>query len=138
MSIRIKIFGVLSLILALACGLASYGICAISTTGSLVVQLYDGPLMGINHARAALAALNEARLIVQQGESVGAAGETAAKFEKLVKNIFEDLAVVRDRVQTANVRPVQDKAEGKVRDWSDAALKILNPAPGGLTDLPAP
>jgi methyl-accepting chemotaxis protein len=137
MSIRIKIFGVLSLILALACGLASYGIRAISTTGSLVVQLYDGPLMGINHARAALAALNEARLIVQQGESVGAAGETAAKFEKLVKNIFEDLAVVRDRVQTANVRPVQDKAEGKVRDWSDAALKILKPAPGGLTELPA-
>jgi methyl-accepting chemotaxis protein len=137
MSIRIKIFGVLSLILALACGLASYGIRAISTTGSLVVQLYDGPLMGINHARAALAALNEARLIVQQGESVGAAGETAAKFEKLVKNIFEDLAVVRDRVRTANVRPVQDKAEGKVRDWSDAALKILKPAPGGLTELPA-
>jgi methyl-accepting chemotaxis protein len=137
MSIRIKIFGVLSLILALACGLAFYGVRSINTTGGLVVRLYDGPLMGINHARAAHAALNEARLIVQQGESVGPSGEAAAKFEKLVKGIFEDLAVVRDRVQTANVRPVQDKAERNVRDWSDAALKILKPAPGGLTELPA-
>jgi methyl-accepting chemotaxis protein len=137
MSIRIKLFGVLSLILALACGLAFYGIRAISTTGSLVVQLYDGPLMGINHARAAHAALNEARLIVQQGESVGASPEAAAKFEKLVKGIFEDLAVVRDRVQAANVRPAQEKAESRIRDWSNAVLKIFKPAPGGLTELPA-
>ena len=136
MSIRIKIFGVLSLILALACGLASYGIRSISTAGSLVVQLYDGPLMGINHARAAHAALNEARLIVQQGESVEASGDAAAKFEKLVKNISEDLAVVRDRIQAANVRPVQERAESKVRDWSNAALKILKLTPGGLTELP--
>jgi len=136
MSIRIKIFGVLSLILALACGLASYGIRSISTAGSLVVQLYDGPLMGINHARAAHAALNEARLIVQQEESVGASGDAAVKYEKLVKNISEDLAVVRDRIQAANIRPVQEKAENKVRDWSNAALKILKPTPGGLTELP--
>jgi methyl-accepting chemotaxis protein len=136
MSIRIKIFCVLSLILALACGLAFYGIRSISTTGSLVVQLYDGPLMGINHARAAHAALNEARLIVQQGESVGDSGEAAAKFEKLVENISEDLAVVRDRIQAANIRPVQERAESKVRDWSDAVLKILKPTPAGLTELP--
>jgi len=128
MSIRIKIFGVLSVILALACGLVFYGIHCISATGSLVVQLYDGPLMGINHARAAHAELNEARLMLQQGQSMEAASEAAAKFEKLVKGIFDDLGVVRERIQAANVRPAQEKAEGKIREWSNAALKTLKPA----------
>jgi methyl-accepting chemotaxis protein len=136
MSIRIKLFGVLSLILGLACGLAFYGIRGISSTGSLVVQLYDGPLMGINHARAAHAELNEARLVLLQGQSVEASSETAAKFEKLVQGIFEDLGVVRDRIQSPGVRPVREKAESKIRDWSYAGLKMLKPAPGGLTELP--
>jgi methyl-accepting chemotaxis protein len=137
MSIRSKIFGVLSLILALACGLAFYGIRGISSTGNLVVQLYDGPLMGINHARAAHAELNEARLILQQGLSVEASSETAAKFEKLARSIFEDFGVVRERIQAPNVRSAQENAESRVREWSTAALKILKPTPGGLTELPA-
>ncbi len=137
MSIRIKLFGVLGLILALACGLAVYGVRGITSTGNLVVQLYDGPLMGINHARAAHSALNEARLLLQQGESVGASNDIAVKYEKLVKGIFEDLGVVRDRVQTASMRPFEDKAESKVREWSNASLKILKPTAGGVTELPA-
>jgi methyl-accepting chemotaxis protein len=137
MSIRIKLLCALSLFLALACGLAFYGIRSISSTGDLVVQLYDGPLMGINHARAAHAQLYEARLIFQQGQSAGVSTEAAVKFEKLVQGISEDLAVVRARVQAANVRPMQEKAESKVREWSSAALKILAPTSGGLTELPA-
>jgi methyl-accepting chemotaxis protein len=35
------------------------------------------------------------------------------------------------------MRPAQEKAEGKVREWSNAAVKILKPVPGGLTELPA-
>jgi methyl-accepting chemotaxis protein len=58
MSIRYKIFGAFSVVLLLACGIAFYGIRGISETGDLVVRLYDGPLMGINHARSAHAALN--------------------------------------------------------------------------------
>jgi methyl-accepting chemotaxis protein len=137
MSIRIKIFAVLSAFLALACGLAAYGISGISSTGDLVVRLYDGPLMGINHARAAHAELNNALLILQQGQSVEASGDTAAKFEKLVRDIAEDLGVVRERIQASNIRPAQEKAESTVRDWSNAALKVLKPAPDGLTELPA-
>ncbi len=136
MSIRIKLLGVLSLILALACGLAFYGVRGISSTGNLVVRLYDGPLMGINHARAAHAALNEARLVLMQAQTTEVTSEAATRFEKLMKGVFEDLGVVRERVQSANVRPVQDKAESKVREWSNAALKLLKPAPG-LTELPA-
>jgi methyl-accepting chemotaxis protein len=92
--------------------------------------------MGINHARAAYVELNEARLILQRGESVGASKEATARFETLVRNISEDLGVVRERIQAANVDATREQAERKVRDWSDAALKILKPSPGGLTELP--
>jgi methyl-accepting chemotaxis protein len=136
MSIRLRILAVLSVMLVLACGLAFYGIRSITSAGDLVVRLYDGPLMGINHARSAHAALNEARLILRQGQSVGASDEALVKFEKVVKGIFEDLGVVRDRIQAANVNSVREQAEGKVREWSNAALKILKPTPGGLTELP--
>jgi len=136
MSIRLRILAVLSVMLALACGLAFYAILAIDSAGQLVVRLYDGPLMGINHARAAHAALNEARLILQQGQSVGSSTGSLAKFEKLASAISEDLAVVRDRIQAANVNTVREKAEGGVREWSNAALKILKPTPGGLTEVP--
>ncbi len=136
MSIRFRILAVLGAMLALSCGLAFYGIRGISATGDLVVRLYDGPLMGINHARAAHASLNEARLILREGESVGASKEAVAKFETLVRGIYEDLGVVRERIHAANVDATREQAEHRVRDWSDAALKILKPSAGGLTELP--
>jgi methyl-accepting chemotaxis protein len=137
MSIRFRILAVLGAMLALACGLAFYGIRGVTATGDLVVRLYDGPLMGINHARAAHAALNEARLFLQRGQSVGASKETAAKFETLVRAVSEDLDVVRDRIKSPSVDTTREQTERKVRDWSDAALKILKPNPSGITELPA-
>ena len=137
MSIRLKILAVLSVMLALACGLAVYGIRGITSSGDLVVRLYDGPLMGINHARAAHAALNKARLILQRVQTAGPTKEAAASFEDVLKGLFEDLGVVRERVQAASVNPARERAEQKVHDWSAAALKILKPAPGGVTELPA-
>ena len=136
MSIRYKIFGAFILVIALACGLAFYGMRGISSSGDLVVRLYDGPLMGINHARSAHAALNEARLIMQRSLSEGTSGEAVVKFEKLIGNISEDLNVVRDRVRSANVSAAREKVESKLRDWSSAGLKILKQQSGGLTEIP--
>jgi methyl-accepting chemotaxis protein len=136
MSIRYKIFAAFSLVIALTCGLAFYGIRSISSSGDLVVRLYDGPLMGINHARSAHAALNEARLIMQRGLSEGTSGEAVLRFEKLVGNIAEDLDVVRDRVRSAHVSAAREKVESKLRDWSNAGLKILKQQSGGLTEIP--
>ena len=87
MSIRYKFFCAFSVVIALACGLAFYGMRGISTSGDLVVRLYDGPLMGINHARSAHAALNAARLLMQSGLSDGATKEAVGKFEKLMTGI---------------------------------------------------
>jgi methyl-accepting chemotaxis protein len=136
MSIRYKIFGAFSLIILLACGIAFYGIRGISDTGDLVVRLYDGPLMGINHARSAHAALNDARLIVEQGLAKGANAASAAKFEKRIGNVFEDLKVVRDRVPGQSVGAAREKAEARIRAWSDAVLKMIKPSPGGATEVP--
>ncbi|KRQ96527.1 hypothetical protein CQ12_08625 [Bradyrhizobium jicamae] len=136
MSIRYKIFGAFSVVILLACGLAFYGIQGISTAGDLVVRLYDGPLMGINHARSAHAGLNEARLIMQRSLTEGTTSEAVARYEKLVRNISEDLNVVRDRVHSANAKAAREKAEASLRGWSNAGLKILKPAPGGLTEIP--
>ncbi|MBR0684395.1 methyl-accepting chemotaxis protein [Bradyrhizobium manausense] len=137
MSIRYKIFGAFSVVILLACSLAYYGVRGISSSGDLVVRLYDGPLMGINHARSAHAALNEARLIMQRSLIGGASKEAVAKFEKLIGMIFEDLNIVRDRVRNTNVAAARERADGKIREWSVAVLKILKPGPNGLIEIPA-
>src|SRR5882724_7415957 len=130
MSIRYKFFCAFSVVIALACGLAFYGMRGITTSGDLVVRLYDGPLMGINHARSAHAALNAARLLMQAGLHDGAPKETVAKIEKLVAGIADDLKVVRDRVRTKDVTAALERTE--------TGLKILKPQAGGLTALPMP
>ncbi len=137
MSIRYKLFAVFCIVIALACGLAFYGIRGIASSGDLVVRLYDGPLMGINYARSAHGATNEARLLVLRSLSEGAPKELVAKFEKLIAGISDDLKVVRERVDSKDVTAALDLAEGRLRDWSEAELKILKPQAGGLTELPA-
>src|SRR6266480_4731890 len=127
MSIRYKFFCAFSVVIALACGLAFYGMRRISTSGDLVVRLYDGPLMGINHARSAHAALNAAGLFMQTGLREGAAEETVAKIEKLVAGIADDLKVVRDRAKTRDVTVALERTETELRDWSEMGLKILKP-----------
>ena len=131
MSIRYKFFCAFSLVIALACGLAFYGMRSIATSGDLVVRLYDGPLMGINHARSAHAALNAARLFMQTGLRDGAPKEMVAKIEKLLTGIADDLKVVRDRVKTKEVTAALEQTEASLRDWSETGLKISSRRPAG-------
>jgi methyl-accepting chemotaxis protein len=138
MSIRYKFFCAFSVVVALACGLAFFGMRGISSSGDLVVRLYDGPLMGINHARSAHAGLNAARLLMQAGLSNGATKESVATLEKLVAGVTDDLKVVRDRVRTKDVTAALERAETALRDWSQTGLKILKPQAGGLAELPLP
>ena len=136
MSIRYKMFSAFSVVIVLACGLAFYGIRGISAAGDLVVRLYDGPLIAINHARSAHAALNDARLIVQQSLGGSPTSGAVAKFEKLIGAVLEDLNVVRDRVQSATVGAARETAEGRIRTWSGSVLKVLKGSPGGTTEIP--
>jgi methyl-accepting chemotaxis protein len=137
MSIRYKLFGIFCIVISMACGLAFYGIRAISASGDLVVRLYDGPLMGINFARSAHAAVNDARLLVQRSHGEDASKETVAKFEKLINGVSDDLKIVHERVASKDVTAALGLAQSKLRAWTDAELKHLKPQPGGVTDLPA-
>ena len=137
MSIRYKLFGIICVVISLACALAFYGIRGISASGDLVVRLYDGPLMGINFARSAHAAVNEARLLLQRSRNEDGSSETVAKFERLIAGVADDLKIVRERVVSKDVAAALDRTEDHLRGWSEAELKFLKPQVAGLTELPA-
>jgi len=50
--------------------------------------------------------------------------------------VLEDLKIVRDRVNDQRVVDALDTAQFLIRDWHETGLKILRPAPGGLTEVP--
>jgi diguanylate cyclase (GGDEF)-like protein len=136
MSIRYKFFCAFSVLIALACGLTFYGYRIISNSGSLVVRLYDGPLLGINHARSAHAALNEAQLLLQSSLGGQPSKQVAAKFKELLAVIADDLKVVRERIADRDVMVTEERADRLVRDWSEAELQLLEPPVEGLVKVP--
>ena len=136
MSIRYKLFGIFCIVIGLTGALAFYAVRGISSSGDMVVRLYDGPLMGINYARSALASINEARLLIHRSQSAGANKEMLARLEKLIGGISDDLKVVRDRVNAKDVSAALDRAEKFVRAWSEAELKVIKPPASGLAELP--
>jgi methyl-accepting chemotaxis protein len=81
--------------------------------------------------------MNEARLVMYRSFVEGSSKDTVAKFEKLVGGVNEDIAVVRDRVPGPNVVAAREKAESRLKTWSASVLKILKPASGGQTEIPA-
>ena len=91
MSIRYKFFLAFSALVVLACSVAFSGFRGIAGSGDLAVRLYDGPLMGINHARSAHAALNEARRLIPPGLADGVPAETVIAFRALLNEIAGDL-----------------------------------------------
>jgi diguanylate cyclase (GGDEF)-like protein len=137
MSIRNQFFLAFGVLAALACALAFSGIRGIAASGEIAVRLYDGPLMGINHARSAHAALNQARVLTATSLGDSVPNETVTDFRGLLNEITADLKVVRERVDNAEVLAALAGAEERIRDWSDAALNLLRPPPGGLTMVPA-
>jgi diguanylate cyclase (GGDEF)-like protein len=137
MSIRYKFFLAFSILAALACFLAFFGLRGIATSGDLVGRLYDGPLLGIDHARSAHAELNDARVLLRRGPGDGVDGETHARLEKLVANIAADLRIVRERIRDRDVLSALTTAEDRIRVWSDAGFKTLEPSVDGRKVVPA-
>jgi signal transduction histidine kinase/ActR/RegA family two-component response regulator len=138
MSIRIKFFCAFSVLVALASVIAIFGFRGVSDSGEHVVQLYDGPLLAINHARSAHAALNKIRHLVQLNHDRGPQSTALASMEKALAAISEDLNIVQERVADKDVTGALVRARTRVDDWSEAARKVLDPPPTGLTSVPAP
>lgn len=134
MSIRYKFFGAFSVLIVLAMGIAFFGNRAVSSAGGLVVRLYDGPTLGINHARSAHAALNEARLVL--GPGLQPSKDAVGRFKYLLTGIADDLKIVRDRIEDRDVSAAEERANRLIRDWSEAVLAVLEPPNGGLVKVP--
>jgi diguanylate cyclase (GGDEF)-like protein len=137
MSIRLKFFCAFSVIVALSCTLAAISFNWVSDSGERVVRLYDGPMMAVNHARSAHSSLNAIRGLVQSGRD-GSQSAVVGMFEQRLIEISGDLAIVAERIANEDVAAALTRARARVHDWSEAALKVLNPPPAGLTLVPVP
>jgi methyl-accepting chemotaxis protein len=138
MSIRIKLLLAFSVVLALATGVATYGIHAISEAGGLVVRLYDQPFMAVSHARAAQAEFNKARAAMKRGLSLQQAApeSNTAILEASVNEVMEELKVVKQRTAEAGPAGRVAKAEAMTQDWYRTGMQVIKPPAEGLTQLP--
>src|SRR5690242_7028947 len=133
MSIRLKLFLALTLVVALAGALAFYAVNQVTASGALLVRLYDGPITGVNYAGAAHAALNEARSLMQTGLTLrdGLPADFADKLGASVKEITDDLAIVRERVDDDSARGALDRANTALAAWVKAGMQIIKGEAGG-------
>jgi len=139
MSIRSKLFLAFSVVLALAVGVAAYGVHAISGAEDLVVQLYDQPFMAVSYARAAQANFSDARTALEHKlllrDTVGESGE--AKFTAAMNNVMEDLTIVRERLVQAGHAERIGSAQQLVQEWYRLGLESIKPPTGGPTTPPS-
>jgi methyl-accepting chemotaxis protein len=136
MSIRHKLAIAFGIVLCLAAGAAFYGIKAISDAGNLVVRLYDEPFMAVSHARAAQVRFDEARAAMERSLASQEAQTNAGLIAAAVKDVTEELGIVRERMAHAGTNDDTRNAIDMVNAWYQAGLKIIKPGPGGVTELP--
>jgi len=138
MPIRFKLFLAFSVVLALAIGVATYGIQAVSAAGDLVVRLYDQPFMAVSHARSAQAKFSDARAAIErrlllQGED---RKSNDAPFKSTMNDVMEDLMIVKERLNQTGYVQRADTTQQLASDWYRMGLQIIEPPAEGLTMLP--
>ncbi len=141
MSIRLKLLLAFSVTVLLAAGVAGYGFLLISSANSLVVGLYDGPMMGVNYARSAQLDFARARRTIEKAvvlhEPVTAA--ELASIDGSMKQLVADIGVVKERIGSV---PGFDRGLDKIlplaEDWYNNGMRYLKPPKGGVTELPLP
>lgn len=139
MSIRHKLVLAFCLVALLAAGVAAYGFRLISSTSTLVVSLYDGPLMGVSYARSAQLDFAKARNLVEKSimlrEPATPAELTA--IDAAMKQLAADIGVVKERMATAtDFNDGVDKVWPKAQDWYAAGMAYLRAK--GETQIPLP
>jgi methyl-accepting chemotaxis protein len=138
MSIRTKLLLAFSIVLALAAGVAAYGIRAISNADALVVRLYDQPFMAVSYARSAQVKFAYAHAAMERIFLLhGAERESNdAVFKTAINDVMEDLTVVGERLtQVGHAQGVAD-AKRLAQDWYRMGLQITEPPAGGAAEAP--
>ncbi len=141
MSIRYKLLLAMSAIVLLAVCSAVYALGLVTSSSALVVRLYDGPLMAINHGRSAQFNFAEARHDVERAVVMREAArpENLAKIEKTLKQFAADLGIVRERMANADTFNTQlDKVLTLVDAWHKKSMNYLRPPAAGVTELLLP
>jgi methyl-accepting chemotaxis protein len=139
MTLRFKLYLAFGVVVGLAAAAALYGMWVVSGTSTLVVRLYDGPMMAVGNARSAQLDFAAARAAMDRSLALrdGSAGGSVAELEKHMQALAADIGVVRERMP-ADVRPTIDKALALARDWHAAGAALINTPAGGLTAIPMP
>ena len=111
---------------------------ALSVTSDLIVRLYDRPLMGVNCARAASGVLAEARRVAALSPvpDPELSPAVVASLRHMQWDIAQDLGIVSERVQDAEVASVLVHARASVDGWFRSEDAILSPPQAGLVALP--
>lgn len=139
MSIRLKLLLAFSAIVLLAAGVAAYGYQLISASSALVVRLYDGPMMAVNHARVAQLNFTEARRAVEKAIVLREAA-TKTDFELIENSMAQfalNLNIVRERMAgAAGFNEGIDKLKPLAEKWYQAGFNYLKPPGTGVVELP--
>jgi len=139
MTIRLKLLLAFSAIVLLAAGVAVYGLVLISSTSTMVVRLYDGPMMAVNYARSAQLDFAEARRVIEKAIMLREAPNAAefAAIDGSIKKFLSDLVVVKERTAAAaGLNESVDKIKSLVDAWYKEGMSYLKPPAGGVTQLP--
>src|ERR1700686_142163 len=138
MSIRYKLLVAFSIVLALAAGVAFFGVRAISDAGALVVRLYDEPFMAVSHARAAEAKFNEARSAMERELLIGNSASQKALdvLNAAVKETMEELDVVKVRMVRTDSDDATKNAQALIQDWYRTGLRVIDGVSEGSRELP--
>ena len=140
MSILYKLLAAISVVVFLSAGAAIYGFRLVSSSSELVVKLYDGPLMAVNHARSAQLHFADARRNIERSIVLreAATATNAQAVAKSLKQFAEDMQIVSDRMGNAEGKGDIEKAVPMVEAWHNEAMNYLKPPAGGVIALPLP
>jgi len=139
-SIRYKLLIAFSAIVVLSVVATTYGIHVVSGFSSLVVRLYDGPLMAVSSARSAELDFAELRQPVERAVLLREVPPEAAvgAIESGMQQFLADLQIVSERMADADADGQIGKTKALAASWFTMAMGYLKPPAQGLQELPVP
>jgi signal transduction histidine kinase len=128
LTIRREIFLGFLAICAIAGLLGLWAIVSVESTGRLVVETFDKPLMAINHARSANANFLVAQHVVDRARLPGAVAG-AAELKQLdahVEDLDADLVITKARLLSGESMALVDEIRRLMAEWSALARRVLS------------
>src|ERR1044071_2097988 len=120
-TIRGQIFLAFAVMSGLTAAIGGYEVVATSAARRVVINTYDRPLMSINFARAASLAFSQMENELLKTQVSGNDKHDVAKFEDLTQNLFEDLAVAKQRAMSPEAVGVAQNVRELAQRWVGTA-----------------